>query len=126
MAVYSKLLLSAGGGIISASQQAEQTKNTATLLIGLGGTGVHCIRTIKTQVYDRLKPDNPGAPVPVYSHIRFLGVDTTVRSKGGSLTQNPDIGVTAAATFYQSVLCFAIIMIVNHVVKKIDEDYALF
>lgn len=34
--------------------------------------------------------------------------------------------MTAAATFYQSVLCFAIIMIVNTVVKKIDEDYALF
>lgn len=42
------------------------------------------------------------------------------------LIQNPDIGVTAAATFYQSVLCFAIIMIVNKVVKSIDEDYALF
>ena len=43
-----------------------------------------------------------------------------------SLITNPDIGVTAAATFYQSVLCFAIIMIVNAVVKHIDEDYALF
>lgn len=43
-----------------------------------------------------------------------------------SLITNPDIGMTAAATFYQSVLCFAIIMIVNAVVKKIDEDYALF
>ena len=43
-----------------------------------------------------------------------------------SLVTNPDIGMTAAATFYQSVLCFAIIMIVNAIVKKIDEDYALF
>lgn len=43
-----------------------------------------------------------------------------------SLVTNPDIGMTAAATFYQSVLCFAIIMIVNTIVKKIDEDYALF
>ena len=43
-----------------------------------------------------------------------------------SLVTNPDIGMTAAATFYQSVLCFAIIMIVNAVVKRIDEDYALF
>ena len=43
-----------------------------------------------------------------------------------ALTQNPDIGVTAAATFYQSVLCFLIIIIVNAVVKHIDEDYALF
>ena len=43
-----------------------------------------------------------------------------------SLITNPDIGVTAAATFYQSFLCFAIIMIVNTIVKHIDEDYALF
>ena len=43
-----------------------------------------------------------------------------------SLITNPDIGMTAAATFYQSVLCFAIIMIVNAVVKRIDEEYALF
>lgn len=43
-----------------------------------------------------------------------------------SLTQNPDIGVTAAATFYQSVLCFIIIVVVNAIVKNIDEDYALF
>ncbi len=43
-----------------------------------------------------------------------------------SLVTNPDIGMTSAATFYQSVLCFIIIMVVNAVVKRIDEDYALF
>lgn len=43
-----------------------------------------------------------------------------------SLLQNSNLGMTAAATFYQSVLCFVIIMIVNAVVKHIDEDYALF
>ena len=43
MAVYSKLLLSAGGGIVSSMQQAEQARNTATLLIGLGGTGIDCL-----------------------------------------------------------------------------------
>lgn len=43
-----------------------------------------------------------------------------------SLITNPDIGMTAAATFYQSVLCFVIIMVVNSVVKHIDADYALF
>lgn len=88
MAVYSKLLLSTGGGIISTQQQAEQTKDTATLLIGLGGTGVHCIRTIKTQVYTRLKPDDEQAVVPSYDHIRFLGVDTAEKSRGGALTEN--------------------------------------
>lgn len=43
-----------------------------------------------------------------------------------SLLQNSNIGMTAAAAFYQSVLCFIIIMIVNGVVKRVDEDYALF
>ena len=43
-----------------------------------------------------------------------------------SLVTNPDIGMTSAATFYQSVLCFVIILVVNAIVKKIDEDYALF
>ena len=88
MAVYSKLLLSTGGGIISSQQQADQAKNTATVLIGLGGTGVHCLRTIKTQVYNRLKADDPKADVPKYDHIRFIGVDTTKKSRGGALTES--------------------------------------
>jgi putative aldouronate transport system permease protein len=43
-----------------------------------------------------------------------------------SLLQNSNLGMTAAASFYQSTLCFAIIMIVNAIVKQIDADYALF
>ena len=43
-----------------------------------------------------------------------------------SLVTNPDIGMTAAATLYQSVLCFVIIMVVNAIVKHVDEEYALF
>lgn len=43
-----------------------------------------------------------------------------------SLLTNSNLGMTAAATFYQSILCFVIIMVVNWFVKKIDTDYALF
>ncbi len=43
-----------------------------------------------------------------------------------SLMQNSNLGMTAAATFYQSLLCFIIIMIVNYAVKRIDSDLALF
>ncbi len=43
-----------------------------------------------------------------------------------SLITSGDIGMTAAATFYQSVLCFIIITVVNSIVKKVDSDYALF
>ena len=88
MAVYSKLLLSAGGGIVSKTQQAEQVDNTATVLIGLGGTGIDALRTIKTQVYSRLKADDPDAVVRTYKHIRFLGVDTAEKSKGDSNDQD--------------------------------------
>ncbi|KIR01554.1 hypothetical protein P261_00368 [Lachnospiraceae bacterium TWA4] len=84
---YTQLLLSAGGGIISLNQQADQEPNTATILIGLGGTGVHCLRTVKSQVYTRLKPDKEDAVISEYKRIRFLGVDTTTKSKGGELNQ---------------------------------------
>lgn len=54
----------------------------ATILIGLGGTGIDCLRTIKTQVYARLRPDDTDVVTPGYEHIRFLGVDTDERSRG--------------------------------------------
>lgn len=80
MAVYSKLLYRDGGGILLSQQKEEQAKNKATILIGLGGTGVHCLRTIKTQVYTRLKPDTEGPNRSMYSHIRFVGVDSDCKS----------------------------------------------
>ncbi|MDR1177052.1 MAG: ABC transporter permease subunit [Treponema sp.] len=43
-----------------------------------------------------------------------------------SLITNVNIGMTAAATLYQSVLCFIIIITVNQIVKKIEADYSLF
>lgn len=43
-----------------------------------------------------------------------------------SLITTPNIGMSAAAGFYQSVLCFITIVSVNWMVKKIDPDYTLF
>lgn len=43
-----------------------------------------------------------------------------------SLIGNGDIGMTSAAAFYQSVLCFVFITATNGIVKKINSDYALF
>lgn len=43
-----------------------------------------------------------------------------------SLLETSDIGMAAAAGFYQSVLCFATIMAVNGIVRKVNSDYALF
>lgn len=81
MATYRQLLLSTGGGVISGSQQDEQN-NCATIAIGLGGTGVACLRNLKKQIYSRLQPDDPESPIPQYSHIRFLAVDSDKSSLG--------------------------------------------
>ncbi len=81
MALVRSLALSQGGGIISYNQQAKQEENIVNIFIGLGGTGVDCLREIKTQVYNRIEPDlitNDGKVV--YEHIRFLGVDRDIMS----------------------------------------------
>jgi len=50
-------------------------------------------------------------------------IDTfTVRA----LMQSDNVGMAAAAGLYQSVFCFITIMIVNSIVKKHNEDNALF
>lgn len=43
-----------------------------------------------------------------------------------SLITTPNIGMSAAAGLYQSVLCFITISVVNYIVKRIDPDYTLF
>ena len=90
MAVYEKLLLSAGGGIISVKQQAEQVENTASILIGLGGTGIDCLKEVKSSVFERLVPDDPDEVVPKYSHIQFIGIDTDKRSAQRSGDEDKD------------------------------------
>lgn len=92
MSVYPQLLLSAGGGIVSTQQQAKQVENTATILIGLGGTGIDCLRMIKTQVYSRLEPDDPKAVIPTYQHIRFLGVDSDTTKQGNADEDEQEYG----------------------------------
>lgn len=43
-----------------------------------------------------------------------------------SLMQTSDIGMASAAGFYQSVLCFVTILLVNGIVRRVQSDYALF
>lgn len=43
-----------------------------------------------------------------------------------SLIHSGDLTMASAANFYQSVLCFVIIILVNTLVKKLRPDYALF
>lgn len=75
MANYEKLLYSLGGGIISDMQRDAQN-GSATIAIGLGGTGKDALKFLKKQVYQRIIPDNPEYAVPKYEHIRYLCIDT--------------------------------------------------
>ncbi len=43
-----------------------------------------------------------------------------------SLMGTQDFGMASAAGFYQSILCFVVIMIVNTIVRKVDSESALF
>ncbi|MNZ99299.1 hypothetical protein D3C78_1186180 [compost metagenome] len=43
-----------------------------------------------------------------------------------SLTVNFDIGMGTAAGLYQSFFGFALIMIVNFIIRKTNKDYSLF
>ena len=73
---YSSLKLSEGGGLISDIQKAAQRENTATIIIGCGGTGKDALKQLKKSLFARVRQDDPKAPIPVYSHIRFLSIDT--------------------------------------------------
>lgn len=79
--LYNKLLISAGGGIVSRDQQAEQDE-CATIAIGLGGTGISCLRALKKEIFTRVKPDSDSEIVAKYKHIKFLAVDTDRSSIG--------------------------------------------
>ena len=72
---YRQLLLSTGGGVLSKLQMDDQ-EECATIAIGLGGTGVSCLRNLKKQIFSRVKPDSGDTVIPTYSHIRFLAVDS--------------------------------------------------
>ncbi len=73
--IYRDLLLSTDGGIIDRNKLAEQS-NIPTLFIGLGGTGIDCLKEVKKAVYNRIKPDDIKTNSPQYRHIQFLEIDS--------------------------------------------------
>ena len=73
---YESLLLNLGGGVIPSRHRSRQNTDAATLVIGIGGTGVAALAKLKQKVYQDLIPDNPGEPIPRYGHIQFLAIDS--------------------------------------------------
>ena len=96
MATYKNLLYSVGGGIIS-NAQLDAQNGTATIAIGLGGTGKDAIKRLKKEVYQRIAPDNEGEVVAKYSHIKYLSIDTDEND----LWNNEDfIGIDSNSEFF--------------------------
>ncbi len=99
MAIIESLSVTAGGGVISSASQSKQKGEIVSLFIGLGGTGTDAIRRIKTQVNERLIPDNaeaydnPNSNVSVreYRHIKFLSIDTDQRVTKNKDQASPDV-----------------------------------
>lgn len=73
--IYKKLSIAAGGGIIDQINQVDQD-DCANIIIGLGGTGIECLKKIKQEVYNRIKPDDATSIIPTYQHIQFLAIDS--------------------------------------------------
>ena len=101
MRAYDQLLLEFGGGVINAQSQSEAYKKDACVAIGIGGTGIAALRSLKKKVFQLMLPDDPDAPIPTYSHIRFIAVDADTIDPGygeGKLSnsemfsiQNPEL-----------------------------------
>ena len=96
MAEYKKLLYSAGGGIISDAQLDAQN-GSATIAIGLGGTGKDAIKRLKKEIYQRIAPDNAGESVAQYSHIKYLSIDT---DEADLWNDGDFIGIDKASEFF--------------------------
>ena len=116
--MYTRLLIQAGGGIISRCQQAEQA-NCATVAIGLGGTGISCLRILKREIYNRVAPDPSNDYIPRYSHIQFLAVDTDKSSLGAST----DVDTLDEETEFFDISCSDIQGLLNNAHVLQQEPY---
>lgn len=93
MAVYNSLLLSQGGGIVSAKSLSPRYSGSAALVIGIGGTGMRALWKLKQKVYAQIQPDSSNGGVKRYDHIQFLVIDsdtTEIASTAGEAQIDPN------------------------------------
>ena len=75
MAIYKRLSVAAGGGVIDNFHKAQGT-DALNICIGLGGTGADMIKALKKEVYSHIRPDDESAVIPHYKNIQFLVIDS--------------------------------------------------
>ena len=81
MSIIHSLNLNEGGGIIPALNLSKP-EDGGHIIIGIGGTGIDALKSLKRKVYTFLEPSDPFTPVPRYDSIRFLALDTDEFSLG--------------------------------------------
>ncbi len=64
--------------------------------------------------------------LPMDSALLYKTTDVLSTFTYRALISSPNIGMSAAANFFQSVAGFALVLIANGITKKLSEDYALF
>ena len=64
--------------------------------------------------------------VPMNSSLLYSTTDVVDTFVYRSMMSLGDIGMSSAATFYQSVFGFLLVITTNYVIKKIDSESSLF
>ena len=64
------------GGLVSNETKIEITPNTATVIIGLGGTGVDALLRIKGELYRRFKLADRSDLPPMYLCLLLIRTKT--------------------------------------------------
>ena len=72
---YETFRLACGGGIHQEHYEPLAVPNTGTLVIGIGGAGIECLRCVESQVLERIQPDDWTGGISRYQKMRFLGID---------------------------------------------------
>ncbi len=72
--IYPSLSVNRGGGIRPDFQQSEPD-DSPHLFIGLGGTGIDCLKAVKEQIYERFASDGNHAEAPDFPQFQFLAID---------------------------------------------------
>ena len=74
--MYNKLLVAAGNGIENECLKDSQSDWDPAVIIGIGGTGVKALETLKKKLQRNVKMDNNCSRQPCFSRIRFLAIDS--------------------------------------------------
>lgn len=81
--IYENMLLSAGGGLELVNKLMGADPECASLILGIGQTGIRAMQQLKKKVFHDLQGDDREEEPPRFGSIRFLGIDSDPDSAQG-------------------------------------------